>query len=210
MRDEETGTYWQQVSGRAISGPLKGSTLTPVHSDELSFALWVREQPQGVVLAPVEPFARKYEKKDWEAQYAKLPTVISAPPQLGGRELVIGINLAGTARAFPFSKIKEQKVVADYVGATPIVLVLGPDRASVRAFENRLPATQKSTDFYRKASATETDFGLVDSESGGEWDFQGCAVSGTLKGACLRQIDLLKDYWFDWAHYNPNTTVYTR
>jgi Protein of unknown function (DUF3179) len=127
MRDEETGTYWQQVSGRAISGRLKGSTLVPVHSDELTFKLWAKEQLQGVVLAPSERFASKYEKKDWEAQYAKLPTVIKAPPELGGRELVIGINAGGATRAFPFNKVKEQKVIADYVGGTPILLVVGPD-----------------------------------------------------------------------------------
>ena len=40
MRDEETGTYWQQISGAAVSGPLKGRQLTLVHSDELTFATW--------------------------------------------------------------------------------------------------------------------------------------------------------------------------
>ena len=30
MRDEETGTYWQQISGRAIAGPLQGKQLTLV------------------------------------------------------------------------------------------------------------------------------------------------------------------------------------
>jgi hypothetical protein len=29
MRDEETGSWWQQVSGEAIHGPLKGRRLRP-------------------------------------------------------------------------------------------------------------------------------------------------------------------------------------
>jgi hypothetical protein len=45
MRDEETGTYWQQISGAAISGPLKGRHLTLVLSDELTLATWKLEQP---------------------------------------------------------------------------------------------------------------------------------------------------------------------
>ena len=53
MRDEETGTYWQQISGAAISGPLKGSQLTLVHSDELTLATWKSEQPEGTVLDDV-------------------------------------------------------------------------------------------------------------------------------------------------------------
>ena len=30
MRDEETGSWWQQVSGEAMLGPLKGRRLKPV------------------------------------------------------------------------------------------------------------------------------------------------------------------------------------
>jgi hypothetical protein len=40
MRDEETGTYWQQISGAAVSGPLRGSQLPLIHSDELTLGLW--------------------------------------------------------------------------------------------------------------------------------------------------------------------------
>jgi hypothetical protein len=40
MRDEQTGTYWQQISGAAVSGPLAGRQLTLVPSDELTWALW--------------------------------------------------------------------------------------------------------------------------------------------------------------------------
>ncbi len=52
MRDEETGSWWQQVSGEAIFGPLKGKKLKAVAMDELSFALWKREHPAGRVLRP--------------------------------------------------------------------------------------------------------------------------------------------------------------
>ena len=47
MRDEETGTWWQQVSGEAILGPLKGHKLREVFHDEVTFALWKQEQPHG-------------------------------------------------------------------------------------------------------------------------------------------------------------------
>ena len=40
MRDEETGSWWQQVTGEAIYGPLKGQKLQPFFHDELTFALW--------------------------------------------------------------------------------------------------------------------------------------------------------------------------
>jgi hypothetical protein len=39
MRDEQTGTFWQQISGRAISGPLAGRSLQLIPSDELTLGL---------------------------------------------------------------------------------------------------------------------------------------------------------------------------
>ncbi|MGH7994658.1 MAG: DUF3179 domain-containing (seleno)protein, partial [Limisphaerales bacterium] len=49
---------------------------------------------------------------------------------------------------------------------------------------------------------------LMDAETGSEWNFQGCAVAGKLKGVCLARLEAIKDYWFDWRNYNPGTTVY--
>ncbi len=48
----------------------------------------------------------------------------------------------------------------------------------------------------------------MDSVSGSEWNFQGCAVAGSEKGKCLARVDAIKDYWFDWRNYNPDTTVF--
>ena len=45
MRDRETGSWWQQVTGRAISGPLAGNTLELESSDELTFGVWKSESP---------------------------------------------------------------------------------------------------------------------------------------------------------------------
>jgi hypothetical protein len=39
MRDEQTGTYWQQITGAAISGPLAGRRLQIISSDELTGSL---------------------------------------------------------------------------------------------------------------------------------------------------------------------------
>jgi len=40
------------------------------------------------------------------------------------------------------------------------------------------------------------------------WDLQGCALTGRAKGGGLQEIDAIKDYWFDWRNYNPDTSVY--
>ena len=52
MTDEETGSWWQQISGVAVAGPLKGKRLTRVFHDEVAFRLWLREHPGTRVLVP--------------------------------------------------------------------------------------------------------------------------------------------------------------
>ena len=87
MRDDQTGSYWQQITGAAVSGPLKGRHLTLVSSDELSFGLWSAEEPNGAVLQDVGKYAHDYEKKDWEVRIKKEPTVLASPIRRGASNL---------------------------------------------------------------------------------------------------------------------------
>ncbi len=205
MRDEETGTWWQQITGRAVSGPLQGEQLDPVLSDELIFATWKQENPSGKVLAPVAKDSKEYES-NWEPEVAKLPVVISFPgTALGSRDVVIGMEIGGASRAYPLTALQAEKVIEDHLGGIPIVLVIGPDGKSIRAFLGAVDGT--SVELFRNTDAT--DWSLMDA-SGSTWDFKGCAVSGVMQGKCLKEIVALKDYWFDWRNYHPATEVYKR
>ena len=229
MRDDQTGSYWQQITGAAVSGPLRGRRLALIASDELSFALWAAEEPNGTVLKDVAKYASKYEKKDWEVQMKKERTVLSfADPARGlePRTLMLGIRTFGafgTSRAFPYDAVIQEKLVLDRVGAEPVLLVVGPDGQSVRVFRDRIPGIEGQPAFYRtlddkqshpsdaawlKQAATAPL--LMDEATGSQWNFQGCAVSGKAAGLCLEPVEVIKDYWFDWRNYNPKTTVYIR
>ena len=204
MRDRETGSWWQQITGKAIFGPMKGSVLELAPSDELSFGLWKQESPGGQVLAAVARDEKEYDSK-WEAEVAKLPVVISFPgTELKSRDVVIGVELSGESRAYPLDTIIKQSPIQDRVGGNPILIVAGPDGKSVRAFISRM--RDSDFEFFRKSGTP--DFLLVDSTSNGEWNFKGCAISGPDIGKCLQALPAIKDYWFDWRNYHPSTTVY--
>lgn len=203
MRDEETGSWWQQVTGRAIFGPLRGKTLDPAPYDELTFGLWKQESPSGQVLLPVAKDQKEYES-DWEPGIAKLPVVISFPgTPLQSREVLIGLQAGDESRAYPLTAIKAESPIQDRLGGMPVLLVLGPDKKSVRAFISRIDGAD--VEFFQKDGASWT---LIDSTYGSEWNFRGCATSGPAQGKCLEYLPALKDFWFDWRNYNPKTTVY--
>jgi hypothetical protein len=207
MQDEETGTWWQQVSGEAIQGPLKGKRLALVDHDEVSFAIWKREHTRGRVLRPDERVKQRYEPENWEEEVAKMPVVTptNSDDELPPRALIAGIEVGGKAIAYPQSDMEEQRLILGTVGATPIFIVMGEDNKSVRAFERNLDG--RTLEFFVKPDATPLQ--IVDAETGTTWDFSGKAIDGQLLGKQLRKVGVLKDYWFDWKLYHPDTAVYT-
>src|SRR5947208_17040219 len=141
MRDEETGSWWQQVTGEAIFGPLKGKHLKPVFLDELSFATWKHEDPQGRVLRPDEQIAAagKYAPPEWGERMLRVPvaTQVNAPV-LEKRKLVAGINVNGAAAAYPIAALQNQNPITDTLGGTPLIVVMNEHGQSVSAFERKV------------------------------------------------------------------------
>ncbi len=262
MRDKETGTWWQQITGKAIYGPLKGSSLELVLSDELTFGEWKSEFSDGQVLAEVPKYAKEYDS-NWEPETAKYPVVISFPgTELKSRDVVVGLEMQGPARAYPWDTLVKQSPVVDRVNGTPLLVAVGPDGKSFRVFIGRIdgkdaefflkdetegevatqpvgqtkpeaPAAAKSAPHAETKNApaatapaeskpdastatkpaappTPKPWILLDTTTASEWNFQGCAISGPSLGKCLDRVPALKDYWFDWRNYHPDTTIYKR
>jgi hypothetical protein len=207
MQDEETGTWWQQVTGEAILGPLKGKRLKSVFHDELTYQLWKQEQPGGRVLRPDDTSEWKEFSENWEEETGKMPVVTKSDDNdvLAPRTIVIGLSVNGEAKAYPLAAIEKQKLVVDTLGGVPVIILLNEDGKSVRAFEALIDG--RKAEFFIKPESSPQK--LTDSLTGSEWEFNGRAVAGEFANRELKKIPLLKDYWFDWKIYNPRTQVYT-
>ncbi len=285
MRDQETGTWWQQITGKAIYGPLQGASLELVLSDELTFGEWKTEVSDGKVLAPVAKYTKEYDS-NWESEVAKYPVPLSFPgTALKSRDIVVGLESEGPGRAYPWDALVKESPVVDRVNGTPLLIAVGPDAKSFRVFVSRVDG--KDAEFFLKGEETGTGVAakidpsvaadapvatnvaiptkaavsgdaakppdakladtksadtksadaksadlkpaegkgeaaapktgpprapkpwvLLDTTTGSEWNFQGCATSGPSLGKCLDRVPALKDYWFDWRNYHPQTTVY--
>jgi hypothetical protein len=208
MKDRETGSWWQQVSGEAIQGPLKGRRLKLIHHDEMTFNTWRSENPAGRVLRP-EPAiiaANRYAPADWEKRIAKLPLVLNpgGGSGLSARTLVVGIRANNTSKAYPFELLKNQNPIQDSVGGLQILIALHSDGKSLRAFNRKLDG--QVLEFFRVVDSPE--FQLTDSQTGSRWNFAGQAVSGPLAGKQLSKVYALLDFWFDWNNYNPESKIY--
>ena len=208
MRDEETGSWWQQVTGEAILGPLKGKHLKQVFHDELTFGLWKQEQPNGRVLRPNNEIVAKnrYASADWEQKMANVPVTTSAniDNAVNPRLLIVGVELNGAAAAYPLDALVKQRLILDEIAGMKMFLVVADDQKSVRAFERTVAGT--TLEFFVKTDTKPLT--LVDKETGTEWNFAGLAVTGPMKGQQLKRVPVLNDYWFDWKTYHPKTSLY--
>jgi hypothetical protein len=206
MQDEQTGSWWQQVTGEAILGPLKGRRLDLVFHDEVSFGVWTKEHPETRVLRPDDSAPWREFSQDWEAETAKLPTLVPARPgdPLAPRDVVVGVELRGTARAYPWTALRRQSPVLDTLAGVPVLLVVGDDGRSVRAFERVVDGRELQL-FARPGGPP---LRLVDAETGSTWSFTGEAVSGPLAGKKMGKVFVLTDYWFNWKAYHPQTSEY--
>lgn len=205
MTDEETGSWWQQISGRAVAGPLKGKRLTRVFHDEVAFRLWLREHPATRVLVPASDTAWINFSRNWEAETGKMPvaTRVRLTDSLPPRTLVLGLELGDESKAWPMRALERQLLIVDRLGGRSVALVLGEDGKSVRAFEPRVDST-----FVELYVVPGSQPLLLRDGQGNAWDWSGTVVSGPLAGRKLAPLPVIKDYWFDWKTYHPRTSVY--
>lgn len=205
MEDLETGSWWQQVSGEAISGPLKGRRLSPVLHDEVTFAIWRDEHPASGVLALDAQGSRI--ARDWETRTARSPvvTTVRDGDPLPPRTVVVGVELGDDSRAYPKDVVAAAGVVLDDLGGQAIAILDAGDGQSVRVFS--ATANGAALQLVRRTDTTPATF--VDTVTGSTFDFAGRGLSGPFAGSPLERVPHLSDYWFDWRLYHPSTTVYS-
>jgi len=194
MMDEETGSWWQQITGECILGPLRGKRLRRIASDEVTLAIWRSERPASTIVRFDSRY--RYPQSDWERNIELIP----AP---GSRELVVGIELGGSSAAYPLGPLRGQSPLNAKIGATPVLVVADTGGNSVRSFLRPI-AQGQTLEFYRRPA----DGSLIDSTTGSVWNFAGLAIAGPLAGQSLAPVQNTKDFWFDWSRYHPGSTLY--
>jgi hypothetical protein len=161
MQDTQTGTWWQQVSGEAILGPLKGRQLTLVPFDHLTFARGATRRRKG---ACWRPDARVAAANRYAAPIGK--SGCRRRRRLNPRRRLAAA--AARARARRRGRPRRPRVsaggpsalrvVLDTLGGTPIAIVRGPDGRSTRVFDRGVDG--RALELFAKIDASP--FRMVD------------------------------------------------
>ncbi|MBI5344807.1 MAG: DUF3179 domain-containing protein [Deltaproteobacteria bacterium] len=148
LYDRETESLWSQLKREAVTGPMTGARLTPLSSTLSTWKRWKRLHPDTLVLSTDTGYSRDYSADPYEG-YFKSPLAFlgfrgKTSTELPEKELVLGIEMEGVKKAYPFSVLREMKApFDDSISGHNITIHF--DRESEEAYatekERRLPGT---------------------------------------------------------------------
>lgn len=185
MQDVETQSLWSHILGRAMDGQLKGAELEILPAVMTDWRSWREEHPDTTVLA-LSRTAQEYL-----AEFQKRPETF-----------VLGISLAGRAKAYPFDALAKEIVVNDQSGNLNVVVTFDQHSTEARMFEAM--ANDRVLTFRPHAPGT-----MQDQETESIWSSRrGESISGPLQGTQLRPISAIVSYRRVWREFFPESDFY--
>jgi hypothetical protein len=210
MYDRTSKSLWSQALGQGIIGKYSGQKLQRIPFDISYWRDWKQLYPNSKILSKDTGFGRPYGADPYGYDYYTSNQlyfpVSNYDDRLELKEKVIGLeyNVVGRGqyKAYKLQQIETQKVINDEINGKPVILFsLYP--AMVRAYD-RTAVGGKVLEFEYNNSNNK----ITDKQTGSEWNFDGEAVTGKLKGTHLNRLPFDEGFWFEWVAFHPQTALY--
>jgi hypothetical protein len=192
FEDAETGSWWQQATGEAIIGELKGKKLDEIESVQLTAGAFLKAYPEGKIMAADPNFLTKYDSLGkFEKGTSESELTGTDPFSWNEKSWVVGITLDGKSKAFDWNELREKNIIQDRVGDQQVIILLSQDSQSFIAF---------------KVLGGETfhwEGDTLRSNSGGIYSFTGRSLDGSAPD--LERVPAYQEFWHSWRTFHPNT-----
>ncbi len=109
LYDRNTESLWSQISSRSVAGKLVGTELARLPISHTTWQDWENKYPDTLVLSEETGHFRDYSRDPY-AGYEKSRSLFfavnnQAPESYHPKELIIGLEVNGTYRAYPFIEL---------------------------------------------------------------------------------------------------------
>ena len=208
MFDHRTGSYWQQVNGKAIVGELTGEQLTLLPAQTTTWELWQQQYPDTQVLSRDTGYDRNYSYDPFTGlgEYFNEGGEFFFPVSENARDgrldpgaVVLGVEVGDMQRAYPIESIGDG-VINDEIDGTPVVIFSaadGPTGAAYKAVVDDQSLTFKFA-----------DGAYQDEQTGSTWTLSGLATEGELAGTQLEALPSRSTFWFSLVTSFPEIELY--
>lgn len=197
LEDQDTKSWWQQATGVAITGPLKGIRLPEIPSAQMRLGDWQVLHPESLTLQPDPNFTARYDSLEG---YDDGTIRSSLERRDSGswkfKSWVIGVTLDGRSKAYDWNELVRRRVIRDSIGQATLLLTLLSNDKTFHVFalpdslDLRLDPVTGSLDDHRSSSV---------------WSLDGDCLSGPQKGQRLRTVQAYQEFWHSWRTFHPGT-----
>jgi hypothetical protein len=194
FEDGTTKSWWQQSTGVAVAGSLKGEVLPEIESKQMTVRMFFNRFPFGLLMqaddASTESYDSlgKYEQGKSKGQLTKTDSVSWLD-----KSWVIGVQHGNKEKAFDWIELSEKGVLNETIGDTPIVIALSSDGQSFVAYE-------RTTD--QEIFSIRNDTLIAGKKF---YDWSGRSVEDPKDQ--LEIVTAYQEFWHSWRTFHPNSEV---
>jgi hypothetical protein len=205
FEDATTKSWWQQATGTAIAGKLKGAQLKEIPSAQMRLADWLFLHPASTTLLPDSNFKIKYDSlKGYDEGIISSRLEKRDTASWKFKSWVIGVNLNGRAKAYDWNHLLYQNIIQDTFAGMPLLLIADKQGKSFFVLNRNISGT--TLDFIYDASKAL----LRDTQSQSYWQINGNCVDGLYKGRTLSSVQAYQEFWHSWKNFHPQTIEYPK
>jgi len=195
FEDEDTRSWWQQATGKAITGPMKGQQLAEIPSAQMTVGDWQTLHPNSLTLQPDPNFKSKYDSlKGYDEGTLKSGLEKRDSGSWKFKSWVIGIESGGRSKVYDWNNLVRDRVIPDTIGKRHLLLTIEPDNKTFYAL-----SYNDSLSFEYDTSAKT----IRDSNTHSTWSPSGICTAGPLKGTQLQTVQAYQEFWHSWRTFHP-------
>ena len=200
MFDRQRESLWSQVTGEALGGDEAGLMLTRVVATQTDWSTWSAAFPNtdvldlGVLGGDARYSPDRFQSYLNGGSAGLIP--LDVRRELPEKSLVAGLDVDGSARAYAFDGDRSHLII-------DVGIAVWLDGATRTAVAYRIP---READLLLNQTL-DGENRIVDQISGAEWRaIDGASLSA---GTNLEALDMTVSFWFGWAAFYPETSLWT-
>ncbi len=153
LYDRQTESLWSQLMSKSISGPMVGEVLSMLHTENTTWGKWNEKYPNTLVLSYDTGFNRDYDRNpypNYESSTSVFFPVSHRNPLFHPKENVLGVEIDGKFKAYPFSELKKSKggVVNETFQGQTLRIVYDAKHKSAEVFDDSGKPVPAITNFW--------------------------------------------------------------
>ena len=218
MYDRLTNSLWNQLTGEPVIGPLwdSGIRLDFFPVILTTWEEWLELHPDTTVLDqdtglyPAGFYAPEEDPRAIYYAYFNTPGTMFPVPdrddRLGTKDVVLGVRLNDSYKAYSSPVLRQQRVVNDVVGGEEIVVLASAASQGARAYY------RGGRSFELVPDESGSHLGLppvIADADGGTWQVtEEYLVNTADESEKLARIPTHMSFWFGWFQFHPDTELF--